>query len=868
MTSIDSRQPAQPLNRKDNESTVPEHAAVVARSTSAASAPTLRTEFSLALRQLRREFRLSEYLVLIFALILSVAAVTSVGFFANRVERAMAAQAATLLAADAVVSSPSVIGREVRDKVEALQLTSSELIEFPSVVLNEAGDTSLVAVKATGAGYPLRGEVRLSDVLFGADRAAESVPQPGEVWVDPRVAGTLQVDVGSVLYLGDLQVTVAGFIAFEPDRSGGVFQMAPRVMMSLQDLPASGLLGEGSRARYRLLVVGEGNSVDQFSDWIEVEDNANLRYQTVEDGSPAVRSALVNARRFLGLAAAVAVLLSGAAVALAARQIAQRDMDTGALMRAFGANSRSVIRIVLIRLVLLALMATVLGSVIGFIAQYALAGLLTQFFQTELPPPTLAPLIGGISCAVLALAGFCLPVVSRAATAPVIRVLRRDLPMAQPSIWMVVASALGAMLLLLTWLTHDIRLGALLIVGVIAVVGILWLIARGLVALAARVKSPSLRRALEGIRRRPGSISLQISAFSVGLLALLLLAIVRTDVLNTWQRQIPEDAPNFFMINIQPQDVSAMADFLAARGVSSEALYPMIRGRLDSINDKKVGEEGYKNERMRRMTERDFNLSYQADARADNQIVEGEWWPADTTETFFSVEQEFAEETGIALGDTLQFKIADRTVTGLVKNFREVEWESFAVNFFVVGSPAGLEGLPASFVTSLRIDGDQSNFVREVVDEFPSVTVIEIGKMIERVTGILDRAAMAVQYVFVFTLLAGILVLVAAVLATRRERFHEAAILRTLGASRRYLSASMSREFILIGLLAGLMGSTIAAAVAWAMIELVMNLEYRFNAVIWLAGTLLGVVAIWVAGVIASRPVLRQSPLAVIRSQV
>ena len=834
----------------------------------AANSTTLRIEFSLALRQLRREFRLSEYLVLIFALILSVAAVTSVGFFANRVERAMGAQAATLLAADAVVSSPGVIGSEVHDKAGALQLSTSEVIEFPSVVLNEAGDTSLVAVKATGAGYPLRGEVRLSEELYGTDRAARSVPAPGEVWVDPRIAGTLQIEVGDVLSLGDLQVKVAGFIAFEPDRSGGVFQMAPRVMMSLQDLPDSGLLGEGSRARYRLLMAGETADIDQFSEWVEKEGDANLRYRTVEDGSPAVQSALVNARRFLGLAAAVAVLLSGAAVALAARQIAERDMDTGALMRAFGANSRSVIRIVLIRLALLALMAAVLGSIIGFFAQSVLTGLLSQFFQTELPKPTLAPLIGGISCAALALAGFCLPVISRAATAPVIRVLRRDLPMAQPSIWVVIVSALAAMLVLLTWLTHDIRLGALLIVGVVAVVFILWLIARGLVALAARVKSPSLRRALEGLRRRPASISLQISAFSVGLLALLLLAIVRTDVLNTWQRQIPEDAPNFFMINIQPQDVPAMTDFLAARGISTDELYPMIRGRLESINDKPVGEDGYENDRMRRMTERDFNLSYQAQARADNKVVAGEWWPADTTETFFSVEEEFAEEIGIELGDTLQFKIADRTVSGEVNNLREVEWESFAVNFFVVGSPPGLEGLPASFVTSLRVDVDHSDFVRDAVKEFPSVTVIEIGKMIERVTGILDRAALAVQYVFVFTLLAGVLVLVAAVLATRRERFHEAAILRTLGASRSYLSAGMSREFILIGLLAGLMGSTIAAAVAWAMIELVMELDYRFNPVIWLLGTLLGVVAIWIAGVIASRPVLKQSPLAVIRSQV
>jgi putative ABC transport system permease protein len=822
----------------------------------------------LAWRQLRREFRLPEYLVLLFALVLSVAAVTSVGFFANRVERAMSAQAATLLAADAVVSSPQVITDDLTSLAERNALNTTLVTEFPSVVLSEAGDTALVSVKSVGDAYPLRGEVRLSDALYAADFAAAAVPGSGQIWIDPRLAGSLQVETGDRLALGELEMEVAALISFEPDRSGDVFQMAPRVIMSNIDLPASGLLGDGSRARYRLLVAGEETSVEQFGNQVDSLDDTNLRYQNVEQVRPAVRSALVNVRKFLGLAAAVAVLLSGAAVALAARQIAERDMDTSAVMRAMGASSKTVVRMVLIRLALIALLAAAIGSAIGFIAQFTLAALLARWFVTELPAPTLYPLVGGISCAVLALVGFCLPAITRAVDAPVVRVFRRDLPLTRPSVRFMIISGLAAMLLLLWWLTRDALLGALLIGATVTVAGLLWLISRGLIAVGNRVRSPALRRALEALRRRPNSVSVQVAAYSVGLLALLLLAIVRTDVLNTWQQQIPEDAPNFFMVNVQPQEVESVESFLQDRAVTGATLYPMIRGRLQAINETPIGQAGYRNEQAQRMSERDFNLSYLAAARDDNKVVAGEWWPEDTEESLFSVEEGFAEETGIELGDTLHFKIADKTVSGVVSNLREVQWESFAVNFFVVGSPAALQDKPASFISSLYVAENESGFVRDIVRDYPGVTVLEIGSMIERVTGILSRAALAVQYVFSFTLLAGVLVLIAAVLASRRERFHETAILRTLGASRAYLARSMSREFLMIGLLAGFIASSVASLLAWLVIERVMRLEYEFNAVLYIVGVLAGVLGIWIAGLIISRPVLKQSPVSVIRSQM
>lgn len=828
----------------------------------------LRRDTGLALQQLRREFRLSEYLVLIFALVLSVAAVTSVGFFANRVERAMAAQAATLLAADAVVSSPTPISKALRDRVDSDALITADVTEFPSVVLTEAGETGLVSVKAIRAAYPLRGDLKLSQELYSAERIADGAPDSGTVWIDPRLAGTLGVAVGDALLFGDGEVIISALIAFEPDGSVDAFQLAPRLMMNADDLADSGLLGEGSRARYRLLVAGDESQVTSFIDWYDANNDPNLQLQTVEEGRPAVRSALLNARRFLGLAAAVAVLLSAAAVALAARQIAERDMNTSSLMRTFGARGHTVLRVILIRLGLIAMIATVIGSVIGYLAQFGLSSLLGQWFAAELPSPSLTPLLGGLLCSVLALIGFCLPSLVRAVDTPVLQVLRRDLPVAKPSTVLALGSALGALGLLLMWLTRDWKLGLLLLLGMLLVIAILFVISRALVALSVRVKSGYLRRALESLRRRPESVSLQIAAFSVGLLAILLLTLVRNDVLGAWQRQIPDDAPNFFLVNIQPEEVQSVQSFLTQRGVENNQVYPMIRARLESINDRPVAEIEFDDHSGERFADRDFNLSYLNEPREDNKILKGEWWGNDVDSPLFSVEEDFADDMGVVIGDKLQFRVADKIVTGEVSNLREVDWESFAVNFFVVGTPLGLDDKPASFVSSVYVPDNQSEFVRDLVSEYSGVTVLEIGTMLKRVTGIIDRAALAVQYVFIFTLLAGLLVLWASVLASRRERFREAAILRTLGASRRYLASSTTREFALIGLLSGLIASTVAALIGWLIIERVMELSYEFNAVLWIAGIVAGVAGVLIAGKLATRPVLNQLPIAVLQSQV
>ena len=826
------------------------------------------TAWSLAMRQLRRDIRLSEYVVVFCALVLAVAALTSVGFFANRVERAMVSQASTLLAADLVARSNNPVPDAVAAQAAQRGIRSARLTEFPSVVLNESGDTALVSVKAVDGDYPLRGELLLSDELYGASRQIAGPPQPGEVWVDSRLPGTLPVEPGQQLSLGDISVAASAFIAYEPDRAGDVFQMAPRVIMAAEDLPRAGLLGEGSRARYRMLFAGDEAAINDFADWLNDQTELNLRVVTPEEGRPAVRSALVNARRFLGLAAALAVLLSGAAVALSARQIAERDMDTSSLLRTFGASRALVLRLVAIRLLVLALVAGLVGSLLGYIAQFGLSAMLARWFATDLPQPSLLPLIGGFACSIIAMAGFCLPSVVRAADAPVVRVLRRDLPASQASLKLLLACGLLALTALLVWLTRDLLVAVLLVVAVVAVFGLLSAVSRGLVALASRPSGERWRRLLSGIKRRPGSVTLQIAAFGVGLLALLLLAIVRADVLNTWQRQIPPDAPNFFLVNIQPDEVPSVRDFFIDREIGFRSLFPMVRGRLERINDTPVADMDFAGKRNEWTIRRDFNLSFADEARDDNPIVDGQWWQPETTEQLLSLELDFADELGVEIGDVLHFRVAEALVSGRISNLREVEWESFSPNFFVVGSPATFRDSPASYITSVQVRDDHGGFVRELVSRFPSVTVLEVGSILERVSGIMNRAAAAVQYVFLFTVFAGILVLIAAVLASRRERFREAAILRTLGASRQYLRGTLGREFAVIGLLSGVLAATVAAVIGWIIVEQVMDLSYHFNPWLWLTGVAAGLIGIWTAGMLVTRPVLDQSPVDVLRNQV
>ncbi|MEM7253480.1 MAG: FtsX-like permease family protein [Pseudomonadota bacterium] len=649
--------------------------------------------WSFAIRFLRREWRSGELHALAASLVIAVGSLTSVGFFADRIKGGMSDNAAELLAADLQVVSPEPISREVTDRARAVGLDTADTLSFRSV-LSVGDEFQLAAVKAVGPRYPLRGRLIISDAPFADGKVTEAIPAPGTAWLDARLMATLDLKVGDAITLGERSLDVAKVLTSEPDRGGDMFSIAPRLMLNLSDIPSTGLVQPGSRVRYRLLIAGERADVAAFRDYM----NANLRdgqsLRDTSDGRPEMRAALVRAQQFLGLASLVAVLLSGVAIAVAARRYAARHLNSVALFRCLGAHQRWVFSLHVWELVILGSLASLLGVILGYFAQQILASLLSVLFVSELPPPTWRPAVVGAAFGLITLLGFSLPPLMSLARVSPMRVLRQDLPAPATGAVLAYALAGAAMVLIAYWFARDIKLTMYVIGGGIGTMLVLlaaaWVLIRALGFLRGRV-GVAWRFGLANIARRGAASHVQVVAFGLGIMALMLLAFVRGDLLNAWQRSLPDDTPNYFLVNVQPHEADAVTDFLTERGVGAVKTFPMIRARLRTVNGRPIAEDDYADPRAQRFATREFNLSHAAEANPRNKIVDGEWWRPNRGAQEFSVEAGFANSLGWSIGDKLEFEIAGERVTGHVSNLRHVQWETFDVNFFVVGSTAMLK---------------------------------------------------------------------------------------------------------------------------------------------------------------------------------
>lgn len=821
-----------------------------------------------AWRGLRRDWRAGELRILIFALIIAVASLTSVSFFTDRVHRAMQNQAAELLAADLVVLSSLPIAKAWTEQAHALGLASAEVMTFPSVAL--AGDrTQLVEVKAVGSNYPLRGSLKVTDLPYGEESVAHGVPLPGKVWLDPRAAVELRVQPGARLQVGALTASLDRILSYEPDRGGDLFSIAPRLLMNLADVPRTELLGPGSRVSYRLLVAGEADALRAFRVWMEARLPAQARVLDVRDARPELRLALERAERFLRLAALVSVVIAGVAVATSARRYAARHLDGAAVMRCLGATQGFLVRMHLTQLLYLGLAASFLGALLGYAAQAGLAWLLAGLLVDQLPPPSLFPWLTGVATGALALIGFALPPILRLREVPPARVLRRDLgPMPARTVT-VYGAALASMAALVFWQVEDVKLASHVLIGavlaVLVLVAVAKLMVRSLSVLRARV-GVAWRYGFANIARRAQASVAQVVAFGLGIMVLLLLSLVRSDLLSAWQQSLPDDAPNQFVINIQPEQVEAVKAFFAQRGLPSSELYPMVRGRLVAINGQPVTPEDYADDRARRHLQRELNLSWMARLPSDNRILAGQWWKGETHGSAeISIEQSLADPLNLKLGDALTFRMADRELELRISSLRKVEWDSFRANFFVVAPPGVLEDYPATYITSFHIDPAQRGVLSELVRQFPNLTLIDVDAIMTKVRDIMDKVNLSIRYVFLFTLLAGLAVLYAAIQATHDERLYEGALLRTLGASRTRVMQGLAAEFVALGLLAGLLAAIGASLTAYLLAQRVFQLDYAFNPWIWWLGMGGGALGVGLFGLWGTRFVLSRPPLAVLR---
>ena len=825
------------------------------------------SDLSLALRLLVREWRSGELRILLAVIALAVASLTAVSFFTDRVRLSLSQEANALLAADLVLSADHPLEPAIAAEARRRGLSVAQTTTFLSMARN-GEQARLAGIKAASPAYPLRGRLRIADAPFAPDRPAAGVPGPGQAWVDARLAGELGLRTGSRVRLGDSVLTVTAILSHEGERGGNFMALAPRLLMNQADLAATGLVQEGSRITWRVLLAGSPAALDGFRAWAEPRLARGQKLEGVRDARPELREVMDRAERYLGLAALLAVVLAAAAAQMILRRYLQRHFDQFALLRCFGGSRARLFRLYLIQFAGLGLLAGLLGSLAGLGAQQVLAALLGDALRLGLAAPSGRPFGLGLLTGLVLVLAFSLPTLQRLTGVPALRVLRRDL--GPPRAGHLAGHGLGLLVVagLLFWQANDARLGLIVLGGPTAagvpaavLIRLLW---TPLAMLAERLPAAP-RLGLLALRRRGWEATVQIMALSLGLLALLLLTLVRDDLLNAWRDKIPANAPNRFVINIQPDQVAPLRQWLTAHDVADAELYPMVRGRLTAINGQAVDPAAYEEDRARRLAEREFNLSALAELPPDNAISAGRWWQG-AERIGFSVEDGIAKTLGVGLGDTLTFDAGGLPLSGPVNSLRKVNWDSFRVNFFVVAPPGALDGLPASHITSFYLAPARGAVLAELVAAFPNVTVIDVDAVMTEMRTLMDRVSQAVQVVFLFSLGVGVLVLVAALYARRDERARAIGVWRALGASRRTVRAALATEFAALGLLSGSVAAAAASALAWLLAERVFDLPHAIDPAVWLAGLAGGLVLVLAVGLGATRGLLAAPPLAALRT--
>lgn len=825
-----------------------------------------------ALRSFLRELRSGEVLVLLTAVGLAVAALTAVGFLTDRVGKAIARQANEVLAADLRLRSQERVPAQWQDLATSFDLDTSETMSFPSVVFF-GDDNALASIKVVSDGYPLRGRVRVSESLFSEQRIVDDIPAVGEVWADGALLARVGANVGDRLSVGELDLIVTAVLVYRPDQSIGFASLAPSVMVNIGDIGNSGLIGEGSRVSHALLVAGEASDVNDFYAVIEDQLPDSVRLRSQQESSERAYNAADSAQRFLSLTAVISLLLSAVAVAMSARRFAHRRMDTVALMKSLGATQGFVISVALIQLTLLGILGVILGSTVGFIAEEMLSRILLDLIQqTELPETGFRPVLLASSSALLLLLGFALPSLLQLRNTPPLRVLRHDAMPPESSRFLVAGLALAAVAALLYRSVGDARMLAIVIVGIFVIAGLLYLVGRLMVVAVGRMRSGvgvAWRYGLANIARRGRDSAIQVVAFGLGITVLLLLTLVRTDLLDGWSATLGDDAPNHFLINIQPQERASVAAQFESNGIERPPFTPLIRARMTTINDESVKDRVYPDEGGRWQANREANLSWAAELSSSNEIVEGTWWSKEFDgEPLVSIEVDAAADMGVTIGDRLSFIVAGREIEAQIASTRKVNWDSFQPNFFIVFSPGALDDMPTTYISSVNIAEDKKAMLVDLVRAHPSISVIDLGTILEQVRGIIDKASLAVQAVFLFTLAAGVAVLFAAVQSTIDERRFESAMLRALGASRRTVFAGVMTEFAVLGTAAGVLASAGASVLAYLVSSQLFDLPYTFSPMLWLAGVSSGVIVVCISGYFAARGAVNARPADVLRGAV
>ena len=828
------------------------------------------------MRSLWRDFRAGELRLLLVAVTLAVAALTSVGFFADRLQGGLKRDARQLMGGDAVLSSDNAVPPSFKTQADGLGLQTAQTLSFPTMgraAEAQGGAARLVALKAVDLGYPLRGKLSVASAPEQPGQITNDIPAPGTAWVDPALLVALDLAVGQPLLLGDASLVIAQLLTKEPDRGAGFMSFAPRVMINQADLAATALVQPASRISWRFAVAGADEAVKRYAVWAQTEldkgEVRGARLESLEAGRPEMQQTLERAEKFLNLVALLAALLSAVAVAIAARGFAASHLDDCAMLRVLGLSQRTMAWAYGLEFLVVGLVASALGVGLGFGVHHVFVALLGGLVNVALPAASLWPVLFGLGLGVTLMAAFGLPPVLQLAQVPPLRVIRRDVGSMKPASVAVLGLGVLGFAALLLAVSRDLTLGLLAVGGFAVAVGVFALASYAAVrVLRASVNENTAPRwlmlATRQLCARPGYAVVQVSALAVGLLALVLLVLLRTDLIASWRQATPPDAPNRFVINIQPDQSDAFQARLTAAGVAKFDWYPMVRGRLVSVNDKTVVPEQFATERARRLVDREFNLSHAASQPAHNEVVEGHWVPNEAEGA--SVEEGLAKELGLKLGDKMGFDMAGQVKESTITSLRKVDWGSMRVNFFVMYPVADMGDVPVTYISAFKApDASAAKFDNALVREFPNITNVDMSSTIAQVQQVLGQVIQAIEFLFGFTLAAGLVVLFAAITATRGEREREFAIMRAVGATSALLRQVQRAELVGVGLLAGFLASVVASVVGWALAKYAF--QFSWNPSLWvpLLGALAGAVLALSAGWWGLRSVLNTPVVATLR---
>ena len=839
-------------------------------------------------RMLARDWRAGELRVLAAALVIAVASITSVAFFADRVSRALVRDAHQLLGADLVLVSdhpwqPSVaeeISRRGLERAQATTFISMAISGEPSGTASQL--SQLAGVKAVSENYPLRGRLRIAPEPNAPDAPAQSGPKRGTVWIEERLVSALEAPAGTRLRLGAASFEVAAILTLEPERGANFFNIAPRLFMNAADVPATGLVQTGSRVWYYLYAAGPGEAVAALESWARGALERGQRVDNLESGRPEVRAAIERAQRFLGLSALLAAVLAGVAIALGTRRFVERHLDGCAVMRCLGVTQGKLLSLFGFEFFLLGFLSCILGVLLGFAAQFFIAEILAGMLRADLPAPSTLPAVQGFLVGLVLLLGFALPPLVQLKNVPALRVIRRESGTTKGGTVAVYVAGLSALAGLLIWQAGDLRLGVFVVGGfgiaVASFAAIAWAALRLLasspvsrragdvMARHSGAAGTALRYGLANLRRHARGNAVQVASLALGLTAVLLLTFTRNDLVDAWRRSAPPDAPNRFLLGVQPDQLAEVKAFFAQQKIAAPELSPMVRGRLTSVNGKKVSDSDFTEERARRLVEREFNLSYSERPPAHNTVVKGTWFSLN--EKALSVEEGIAKTLGWQLGDELSFAVGGESFSARVTSLRKLRWDSMKVNFFVIAPPGLLERFPSSYISAFRMEPGRERVMNELTARFPNLTVVDVGAAVKQAQGVVDQVITAVQVVFLFALGAGLLVLYSALVATEDERRREAAIMRVYGASRAQVTNSQRVEFLSMGLLAGVLATIGAAAIGQLLARRVFELDLPPSPEIWIVGPLAGVLLLSLNAWLSARKVLSASPALTLRDSV